>query len=831
MWNKKTQSLNLFLMDRFFRFIEKHSKLVVLIIVILTVFFAFMATGLKLNTSYGAFLPRGEGFNYYHGGIDGQVPFGPYEEDPRFLEDSADESVAEEDVSTSENKEPAEPSPSSVNPDGSVDYPYWTNYLVMVESDNLYTAGNLNLIDECLAKLSARRELSTPSSALDFITLEKVGSRLGIVPIADKAGDTWTEDEAETLKRHIENDPILKYYIIGGNGNSILYSFSVSNVGQAELDEFDEILQPLKDAGLSVYTNGGSVINAKVFEYLNKDLKVLVTLCLIVILIVYYLCFRSKRSVLIPMSLSLIALIWTFGTMAAFGLELTIINVVTPCMVITLGSAYSIHVLSEYYSDYQKGYKVTAVQSTRKILRTIVLACVTTILGFLCLVISETDGLKEFGYSVSIGIGYCAILACIYLPAVLNITPPPKPKQIKNYSQGFMAKLVGFLSTNIVKYWKLLLVVFCILAVAFFAVKDKIPMDSNYMSYFPKSDPFGEESRHFASEMGGTNPFWVRIEVPKSEKGFFLERDNLAKVYDYQQAIVQSPDVLQIVSFPSYVSFAQKVMTGEAGIPESRGMINMLSRMLLIMQRQMGSALSYIMDEDATGMSLMIQHWDSEEKDLMTVSSIDRVNDLLVENLNLLPEGTKVTISGEPIVNLIFSERLFSDQQKSTILSILVVFLVALIAFKSAVRGAIVIIPVLSGIMINYIFMFLSGIPFDMVTVSFSSIAIGCGVDDAIHFMIRYIRKRRTMLDRPYTELISETIRETGRPIILTTVSIVFGMMMLSFGSYTPIRYFGLLMSVTLFGCMCSTLIFMPPFMILLNKFIMRHDKKMAESE
>ena len=813
-------------MDRFFRFIEKHSKLVVLLVVLLTLLFLVMATGLKLNTSYGAFLPRGEGFDYYHGGISGQVPFGPYEEDPRFLESVEEEPVhAVDEQEVQEETDPAPPA-SSINPDGSVDFPYTTNYLVMVESDDLYTVDNMNLIDECLGQLSARRELSTPSSALDFITLEKVGSRLGIVPMAQKSGDTWTEVEVASLKRHVENDPILKYYLIGGDGNSILYSFSVSRVGAPELAEFDEILQPLKDAGLSVYTNGGSVINAKVAEYLNKDLKVLVSLCLIVILVVYYLCFRSKRSVLIPMSLSVIALIWTFGTMAVLGLELTIINVVTPCMVITLGSAYSIHVLSEYYSGYQKGEKISPVQSTRKILRTIVLACLTTILGFLCLVISETDGLKEFGYSVSIGIGYCAILACIYLPAILNITPPPKQKQIRNYSHGMMARLVSFLSVKIVRYWKVLLVFFCILFVAFVAVKDRIPMDSNYMSYFPKSDPFGQESRHFASELGGTNPFWVRIEVPKSEKGFFLEQENLAKIYEFEQAVRESPDVLQIVSFPSYVSFAQRVMTGESGIPESRGMINMLSRMLLIMQRQMGSALSYIMDEDATGLSLMIQHWDSVEGDLMTVSSIERVNNLLVENLDLLPEGTKVTISGEPIVNLIFSQRLFSDQQKSTILSILVVFLVSLIAFRSTIRGAIVIIPVLSGIMINYIFMFLTGIPFDMVTVSFSSIAIGCGVDDAIHFMIRYIRKRRTMQDRPYTELISETIRETGRPIILTTVSIVFGMMMLSFGSYTPIRYFGLLMSVTLFGCMCSTLIFMPPFMILLNKFIMRHDRK-----
>ena len=808
-------------MDKFFRFIGSHAKLVILVIVLLTVFFAIMATGLTLNASYGAFLPRGEEAHSYYGGVSGQVPFGPYEDSSVFHEPES----AETDVAEITPEEESTPSATSINPDGSVDYPYTTNYLVMVESDNLFTAENLNLIDDCLSNLSARRELSVPMSALDFITLEKIGSRLGIVPMSPKTGDSWTDEEAATLEERIKNDPILKYYILGGDGNSILYSFSVSSVGATQLAEFDELLQPLKDAGLSVYTNGGSVINAKVFEYLNKDLKVLVSLCLLVILVVYYLCFRSKRSVLIPMSLSVIGLIWTFGTMAMLGLELTILNVVTPCMVITLGSAYSIHVLSEYYSNFQSGKAVSAVASTRKILRTIVLACLTTVLGFLCLVISETEGLKEFGYSVSIGISYCAILACIYLPAILTIVPPPKPRQIKNYSNGIMAHLVNFLSTNIVRLWKALLVLFCIVTVFFFAIKDRIPMDSNYMSYFPESDPFGQESRHFAAEMGGTNPFWVEIQAPVTETGFFFDRDNLAKVYEYEQAIRQSPDVLQIVSFPSYVSFAQRVMTGEDGIPESPGIINMLSRMLMIMQRQTGSMLSYIMNDDGTRMSLMIQHWDSVEEDLMTVSSIERVNNLLVDNMGLLPEGTKVTITGEPVVNLIFSQNLFSDQQKSTILSILVVFLVALIAFKSPIRGAIVIIPVLSGIMINYIFMFIADIPFDMVTVSFSSIAIGCGVDDAIHFMIRYLNKRRAIKEVPYTDLIKDTIRETGRPIILTTVSIVFGMMMLSFGSYTPIRYFGLLMSVTLFGCMCSTLIFMPPFMILLSRFLLK-DKK-----
>ena len=97
------------------------------------------------------------------------------------------------------------------------------------------------------------------------------------------------------------------------------------------------------------------------------------------ILVVYYLSFRSKRSVLIPMSMSVIGLVWTFGVMGILDLNLTILNIVTPCMVITLGSAYSIHVLSEYYSSYQKGEGKSPALAITKIVKTIIFACLTTV--------------------------------------------------------------------------------------------------------------------------------------------------------------------------------------------------------------------------------------------------------------------------------------------------------------------------------------------------------------------------------------------------------------------------------------------------------------------
>ncbi|MBO5770188.1 MAG: MMPL family transporter, partial [Spirochaetales bacterium] len=406
----------------------------------------------------------------------------------------------------------------------------------------------------------------------------------------------------------------------------------------------------------------------------------------------------------------------------------------------------------------------------------------------------------------------------MYLPAILSLVRKPKQRQIKSYENGLMAKLVKKLSVFIPSNWKRLIVVFLILVLAFFLVKDRISVDANYMSYFPKSDPFGAESRRLAEEMGGTTPFEIKIKSDEKIQDFFLESENLQKVYDFEMALLDSPDTLQIISFPQYISFANQTVSGEAGIPTNKGLMNMHSRLVIAMQKQTGISLSTIINEDATEISLIVQNWDSLERDLQTVSSSKRMYALIMDSIELLPEGTSISIGGYPVVAMKFSNALLADQNKSTILSILAVFVLCMISFRSVTKGLLVLVPVLSGIMINYVFMFIAGIPFDMITVSFTSIAIGCGVDDAIHFNLRLKSNIKTLMGCKYKDIISRTIIETGRPIILTTVSIVAGMMMLGFASYTPIRYFGLLMSISLMGCMISTLIFLPPFIILFDE-------------
>ena len=801
-------------MDRFFRFIEKHPISVIVIILVITAFMAFQMAGIKLNGSYTAFIPWDENSDEFIGGQDGQKIITGTEDGffDRFFSSKNGNSSDSEVSSTSDDN-------LNVNADNDVeqnatnDLPLTTTYFLLIGGEDVYSPQNLTLIDSCLNEFSSFRDVGEPYSVFDYFTFSKEGQRLRVTPISPDSDGKWTENEATILENRINNDPILQYFLVGGDYHHFFYTIPIAEVNSARLEEFSAVFDPLREAGLEVIATGGPVISNKVMEYLVKDLSQLLVLCFVAIVIVYYFTFRSKRSVLIPSSLSLIGLVWTLGTMRMHGIDISILTVVTPCMVLTLGSAYTIYLLSDYYASFASGEKTSPVQVLRRTMNTIFFACFTTVIGFLCLLASRTSGLKEFGISVAFGLSYCAVLSFTYLPAILMLIRKPSAKQVDRYEHGLMARLVTKLATLITKYWYILCVVFILLCCAYFYVNDKIPLDSNYMSYFPESDPFGQESRTFAQEMGGTNPFTIEIIAPDGSKNYFRDQDNLQKVRDYEVAILQSPDILQSISFTNYMAFANETVGGDYDIPQNRGLITMLSRLVLMLGNY-NSQVSQIVSDDFNRVSLIIQHWDSVERDLMTTSSIGRVYKMMVDNLDLLPEGTVVRIKGDPIANFKFSNRLLADQNLSTVLSILLVFITTMLLFRSPRRGLLTIIPVLSGIMINYVFMFIAGIPFDMVTVSFSSIAIGCGVDDAIHFMfrIRSIAGKESLATK---ESIYMTLSQTGRSIIMTTVSIVFGMMMLSFASYTPIRYFGLLMSVTLFGCMVSTLIFLPSFALL----------------
>ncbi|MCH3916717.1 MAG: efflux RND transporter permease subunit [Spirochaetia bacterium] len=816
----------------FFKFQEKHRLCILAVIFILTAFFAFEASKIKVNADFSVLFNQYPSKTY----MGGEGTFDSKE--TQQLLDSFPSSARIDTTAIA-----AQPIPADMDEHADVTYPAKItsegnakgsgNLLLMIHSKSFFTPVFLNTLDICLENLKAQPDVHDYTSVFNYFTVIKKGSRLSLVPLSShQEGTPWTDAQVMELRQRLSTDPTVTGYMVSADLQSVIFHLDTAKLSEERIYDLLTYLQPLEQYGATFSITGSAPITYRIMYYLTHDLTLLLGLCLIVILITFYLSFRAKRSMLLPFVLSIIGLIWTFGTMALLGYEITLINIVTPCMVLVLGSSYAVHLLSEYYRMHVEGFPAKAIpfKAGERIHTTIFLAAITTIIGFLSLLVSKVSGLREFGLSVSIGIAYCAILSLTFLPIALSFLDAPKQKQQEIFEHGILTRTIHKLATLVTEHWKIFCLVFVAVFVGFFLTKDKVMVDTNYMAYFPESDRIGTDTRFIAKELGGDMPFEVVLTAPSTSAGFFLDPVNLGKVYAFEQEVEKSPDILQDISFASYVAFLNKTYSGKEDIPSQKALLNLFSRLVTLLHDKGAGLIGKVISKDGNTLHIYLQSYDSIKKDVATTSSSARIETLLRSSLPLLPKGVSVQFKGTNAQALSFSRQLMKDQQASQMVSYLLVFILAAFAFCSAIRGLLTLIPVATAVAANYIFMYLLGIPFDMVTVSFASVAIGAGVDDAIHFLLHYTQHRKEHPQSPVKQTVRLTMEETGRAIVITTLSIVLGMLMLSFGSYTPIRFFGILMSIALMDSMLATILILPAAIVALDAFKNRQRRRKLTS-
>ena len=548
---------------------------------------------------------------------------------------------------------------------------YPDGFVVIFSSSLLYTPEVLNLLSDVMSELESLDIVGPCLSPFDFVTVEKRGTRLSITPISPISdGEIWTKESAAIFKERLLNDEMARNYLYSEDGNTIMLYYRTANYNQSQQDVLNAIIDPLRDYGC-VAINGGSTIVNRVTYYIFKDLGVLLSLCFIVILLVYYLSYKSLRAVIIPSSLSIISIIWTLGTMSLMGYKLTIVGILTPCLVLTLGSSYSVHMLSEYFTETKDPKK--AVNGYAKISKTILSACLTTITGFITMLVCRTEMFRQFGVSVSIGIAYCAILSILYLPTTLSLLPQPKAKKVEKIEHGkVMGTFIRVVEVVVTKYWFIVILLFILMIGAYFLVRDKVSFNANYVDYLPQDDWFVEDTIFFAQTMGGTDPYYMEIVAPDNEPGFFLQSENIKKVFDFENAVMDAcPDIVQSLSFPQYVAFLNKVYSGTSDIPENDGLVNFLYRTLQQMKNYIGSdVLGVLINDDASRITLAMRNYDSYEQNLQTTASARRLENTLNYYRYMLPEGTTSRIYCQASRMIVSSDMMVADQNLASRLSI-----------------------------------------------------------------------------------------------------------------------------------------------------------------
>ncbi len=696
------------------------------------------------------------------------------------------------------------------------------NLILTFQSSNMFVPKTLSVLEQVVEQLGDLDNFKTGTSPFSMVTAEKKNSRLVIVPINPHTGEgPWTQEEADMFKKRLLNDKVAQNLVVSKDGSMMLFYFPVDGSnGESDLqyEQIKEIVEPLNAYG-EASLNGTLAINNRVKFFLVHDLITLLGISFIVIMIIYYLSFRSKRAVILPLSVVVFGVIWCLGIMYLLGYNLTIFSIITPPLVLTLGSSYSIHMLNEYYrvggvheNDTDKRWIAGAVYHINK---TIILACITSVAGFLSLLATEIDQFKEFGISTAIGISVCALLTLFYLPAALHQLSNPKRSQSKHVREGHLTQIVANIGDVVIEHWGIILGMVAVLIIGFIIAFPQVEFETNYTKYFSENDPLVISSNRYTKAIGGVDLVYVTLKAPKGENGYFLQPKVLQAVDAFEMSTMDHTiDITHDLSFASYVKFLDGVMDGKEDIPDSPGLIMLLSRYLgLISKAEANNTnLNMLINDDQTQLTIAYRYRDTEGMATTGLENTQHVLDAVDVSTHLLPEEIEVTTWGNGERYLVLSDMIQSDQRRSTIVSIIVVFLITAITFRSLGYGFFSIIPITVGIMANYIFMVLFGIPFDMITMGFSSVTVGVGIDDAIHFIINY-KRIHSEFPSDLKTAIRKTIKQTGRPIILTSISIISGLMVLSFASFMPIRFFGILISIALFNTLLATLFVLPAVM------------------
>jgi predicted RND superfamily exporter protein len=288
-------------------------------------------------------------------------------------------------------------------------------------------------------------------------------------------------------------------------------------------------------AGMAeVYVTGVPVISATVNEAVHADLLLLVPLVIVVVLAVLFFSFRRFASVALPLLTVVVAVIWSVGAMPLFHIKMSIISTVLPVILVAVGSAYGIHVITHYNTDMagrsalsDEEHRRVIFNVVRTIRKPVFLAALTTFAGFVSFCFTRVLPIREYGYFSSFGVLVSFGVALTLIPALLIIRGPKplkdrgpvfrKAENAGDKTDNFDAVIVDtFLAVSRKKRF-VLFITLTVTLVSIYGLT-KIIIDNVMVEYFKPTTDIYKSDIFIREKFGGSKVVSVVVQADTPEE-------------------------------------------------------------------------------------------------------------------------------------------------------------------------------------------------------------------------------------------------------------------------------------------------------------------------
>ncbi len=580
-----------------------------------------------------------------------------------------------------------------------------------------------------------------------------------------------------------------------------------------------------------VYVAGRPIVEGTLAYLGPKDMQRMVPIVVIVITLVLFLLLRSAKSTFLTLLVVVLSSIWAFGAMATLNIPIYSVSTMIPVMLIAIGIAYGVHLYSHLFHYMEEHPGISKLDAGKNMLqemwKPVMMAAVTTMVGFISLLTSQVYPVKYFGIFSAFGVLVAFLLSVLFIPAGIMILGLPKRKKTGSNDEELDPNENRFayrFADYLIGHKKLVYIsTVAIVALSLYGTS-KVWINSSFLDKFEKNSEIRKTDRFINEHFGGTSTLNVILEGDRPDA--FKEPKVLKTIAKLQDNVVGSlPIVGDAFSLVDFLKRMNKVMHADSAkydkIPDNQDLI---AQYLLLYEMSGDPAnLWRVVTEDYKKANLTFQLKSDNSKALKSAIAIIEKYRPEFEKM-----GVQVNYAGSGYKALVFTDLILEGQISSLALSLVIVIVLLSLMFKKIKIGLIGSIPIIITTFISFGIMGLFGIPLSSTTALISSIAIGIGIDYAVHFIDRYRINAALTHDKIKTSHF--TMHHSGKAILFNAIVVIAGFMVLLFSVFPPNRSLGLLVSLNMFTSFVGTLTIMFIILFVSNIYFSR-DKKQVQVE
>ena len=699
-----------------------------------------------------------------------------------------------------------------------------TTMVVGFQTDSFFTAGIFNQVADLQKDIKTIPGVTEVLSVPNAYTIVKDSAASKFLP-HKIFNAPYTSDSALAADRAVlESLPFYKNLMYNPSSHAYIMaiSFLPDSINSGARSAIIKNLQSKLDGfasktKLAVHISGLPYIRTILADRIKKEMLWFLIGSLLLSAITLFLFFRSISATFLSLSVVVMGVIWSFGTMVLLGQKITLLTALIPPLIVVIGIPNCIYFLNKYHTSYKAtNHKQEAIEQMVGRMGVVTLFCnITAAIGFFVFAFTKSPLLKEFGWVSGLNIMALFLISLLFIPPVLTYLPPPSTKHVKYLENKFLERVLLKIERWTFQHTKWVFAITSILVVVSIMGLMRIKKEAFIVDDLPKKDTLYTDLKWFEKEAGGVMPLEIIIDT-KKKNGLVRSIKPLEAIDELHQYLEQQPELGKPLGLLEGIKFAKQAFyDGDSNaytVPTGTEMAFMAPYLKTDSQKT----------STATGTSptqLLSKFIDSAKRESrVSVNMKDIGSAQLPFFLQRLDSATKaifdtskykVEITGSSVTFLEGSNFIVRGLGESIFWAFLLIAICMIFLFRSFPILMCSLVPNIVPLLITAGLMGWVGISLKPSTVLVFSVALGIAIDVTIRFLVNYKQELPRLNNNVHATLI-QTIKHTGISIIYTSLVLVAGFVIFCFSDFGGTKALGWLTSLTLVVSTFTNLILLP---------------------